>query len=170
MQALLGSLTEAERSLVRETEREQLAGLTEDDLVELHTRVRRARDKYVKLYRRQSATRVTTVGGRGKSFEKGTRDRGKAEVFEDALARVSRELATAARESARMLKAERLAEAKAARATAPPRQAAPARKATPRKASQRIDRSVRTPDRAKRHASTRATGARRQARRDSRTG
>lgn len=173
MQVLLGSLTEAERLLVRETEREQLAGLTEDELVELHTRIRRARDKYVKLYRRQSATRVTTVGGRGKAFEKGTRDRGKAEVFEDALARVSRRLAAAARESARALKAERLAEARAARSSPPPRSTAPrkattARKTAPRKASQRIDRSPRTPNRVKRHATTRAKGARNQARKDSR--
>jgi hypothetical protein len=166
MQVLLGSLTDAERALVRDTEREQLTGLTEDELMELHARVRRARDKYVKLYRRQSASRVTTVGGRGKAFEKGTRDRGKAEIFEDALARVSRQLATAARASAQALKAERLAEARAMRNPAPPRKAAP-RKATTR-ASQRSDRSVRTPDRAKRHASTRATGARRQARKDSR--
>jgi hypothetical protein len=170
MQALLGSLTEAERLLVRETEREQLAGLTEDELVDLHTRIRRARDKYVKLYRRESAARVTTVGGRGKAFEKGTRDRGKAEVFEEALARVSTRLAAAARESARMLRAERVEEARTARNTAPPRTAAPRRATAPRKASQRIDRSVRTPDRAKRHGSTRAMGARRQARKDSRTG
>jgi len=165
MQALLGSLTQAEQGLVRETQREQMAGLDEDALVDLHTRVRRARDKYVKLYRRQSATRVTTVGGRGKAFEKGTRDRGKAEVFEDALARVSRRLAAAARESAQALKAERLAEARAARTTTPPKasQASP-----PLPASQRPRRGPRTPDRVKRHATTRAAGARRQARRDSR--
>lgn len=166
MQVLLGSLTEAERLLVRETEREQLTGLTEDDLVELHTRIRRARDKYVKLYRRQSASRVKTVGGRGKAFDKGSRDRGKAEVFEDALSRVSRSLATAARKSAQELKAERLAEARAARNTAPPRR--PAKKAPAVKRSQRIDRSVRTPDRAKRHATTRAATARRQAAKDNR--
>lgn len=33
MQALLGSLTESERALVRETEREQMSGLDEDALV-----------------------------------------------------------------------------------------------------------------------------------------
>src|SRR4029079_2606193 len=111
----------------------------------LHSRTRGARDRYSKLSRRQSATRVTTVGGRGKAFEKGSRDRGKAEVFEDALSRGHRQLAVAARRSAQELKAERLAEAKAVRNTAPPR--TPAKKAPAMKRSQRIDRSVRTPDR-----------------------
>lgn len=165
MQALLGSLTDAERGLVRETERDQLAELDEDALVALHTRVRRARDKYVKLYRRQSATRVGAAGGRGKAFPKGTRDRGKAEVFEDALSRVSRRLAAAARAAARELKSQRLAEARAARNTqVPVRKPRPAR---PRR-SQVSDRRPRTPDRVKRHAATRATTARAQARRDNR--
>jgi hypothetical protein len=167
MQALLGSLTDAERALVRETERDQLAELTEDDLVALHTRVRRARDKYVKLYRRESAARVTTVGGRGKAYAKGGRDRGKAEVFEDALARVSRQLAAAARASATALKAERLAEARADRNTSPPRTSA--RKAGPVKAAQRTNRRPESPNRVKRHSTTRAAGARRQARKDART-
>ena len=166
MQALLASLTEAERALVRETERDQIAGLSEDDLVALHTRIRRARDKYVKLYRRDSASRVSTVGGRGKAYAKGSRDRGKAEVFEDALARVSRQLAAAARASALVLKAERLAEARAPRTVSPPE--ANAAKAGPMRAAQRSDRRPQSPDRVKRHAATRAAGARRQARRDSR--
>jgi hypothetical protein len=165
MQALLGSLTEAERKLVRETEREQLAALDEDGLVDLHSRVRRARDKYVKLYRRESATRVTTVGGRGKAYAKGTRDRGKAEVFEDALARVSRSLATAAKAAAAELKAERIAEARTARNTAPPKKAAA--KPAPR-GTQRTSRRPESPNRVKRHATARAGGARTQARKDSR--
>ena len=36
--------------------------LDEDDLLELHTRVRRARSKYVKLYRQTGASRVGTEG------------------------------------------------------------------------------------------------------------
>ncbi|NUT38177.1 MAG: hypothetical protein HOV79_34440 [Hamadaea sp.] len=165
MQALIGSLTDTERMLIEETGRDAMADLDEDALVALHTRVRRARDKYVGLYRRSSASRVSAVGARGKAYPKGTRDRGKAEVFEDALARVSRRLAAAARASAMELKQERLAEAKAVRNTAPP--------ATPRAtktlpSSQRGDRRPRTPARAKRHATTRATTARTQARRDAR--
>jgi hypothetical protein len=45
--ALVNSLTERESALVRETQAqpERLAALDEDALVELHTRVRRARDR-----------------------------------------------------------------------------------------------------------------------------
>lgn len=173
MQALLGSLTESERALVRETEREGMAGLDEDELVALHTRVRRARDKYTGLYRRASAGRVGSAGGRGKAFPKGSRDRGKAEVFEDALARVSRRLATVARAAAQELKQERIAEARASRGTgvaAAKRtvKRTAARAQTPRPQAQRADRRPRTPDRAKRHATTRAATSRAQARRDNR--
>jgi hypothetical protein len=165
MRALLGSLTENEQALVRETERDQLADLDEDGLVALHTRVRRARDKYVSVYRRGAAARVDTVGGRGRAYPKASRDRTKAEVFEDALARVSRRLAVAARASAQALKAERLAEARAARNLDVPATGRPTRRLP---SSQRDDRRPRTPDRVKRHATSRAATARVQARRDSR--
>jgi hypothetical protein len=166
MTALLSSLTEAELSLIRETEQERLAGLAEDELVELHTRVRRARDKHVKVYRRQAAALVGEIGGRGKAGPKNTRRRAKAEVFEGALATVSQYLAAAARTSAEALKAERLAEDR-------PEQRAPSasRSRSPRAAvlePQRTDRRPDSVDLRKRHASARATGARRQARRDSR--
>jgi hypothetical protein len=165
MDALLNSLTEAELMLVRETEPDRLAGLDEDGLVDLHTRTRRARNKYVKVYRRRAATRVADVGGRGKAYARNTRSRAKAEVFEDALARVSEHLAAAARASAQALRDERMAEARTARDPAP--RTASARPVEQRKAQ----RSDRRPDHGglpKRHASTRAAGARRQARRDSR--
>ncbi len=112
MIALLNSLTETELALVRETERDQLAALDEDALVDLHGRVRRARGKYVKLYRRQASVQVIESGGRGKARPKNLRNAQKAEVFEDALARVSRHLATVARASAAALKADRLAAAR----------------------------------------------------------
>jgi hypothetical protein len=166
MNALLNSLTETEQMLVRDTERDRLAELDEDGLVELHTRIRRARNKYVKVYRRRAAARVADVGGRGKAYAKNTRSRAKAEVFEDALARVSERLAAAARASAQALRDERLAEARTAGNSAPPRPA------TAQPVEQREpQRSDRRPDHGglpKRHASTRAAGARRQARRDSR--
>jgi hypothetical protein len=165
MQALLGSLTEKEQALVYETGREQLADLAEDDLVELHTRVRRMRDKYVSVYRRSSAARVGDQGARGYAYPKGTRDRAKAEVFEDALARVSRRLAAAARASAQALRAERLAEARAMRNAEVPATEKPA---PPLPGSQQLDRRPRTPDRVKRHATTRAATQRVQGRRDSR--
>jgi hypothetical protein len=53
-------MTETERRLVSETEREALVELDEDALLELHSRVRRARTKYVKNYRR-GASAVTAA-------------------------------------------------------------------------------------------------------------
>ncbi|MFC7246198.1 hypothetical protein ACFQO7_27300 [Catellatospora aurea] len=164
--AIINTLTEGEMMLVRETERERLTGLDEDGLLDLHDRVRRARNKYVKLYRRQSGLRVAESGGRGKANPKGTRDRQKAEVFEDALARVSRAVALAAKASAQQLKAERLQLAKESRNTTPPRPSRPPAKARP--GSQVADRSPDSPGLRKRQASSRAAGARRQASRDSR--
>jgi hypothetical protein len=159
MDALLNSLAEGELSLVRETEPDRLTALDEDALIELHTRVRRARNKHVKVYRRQAAARVGDVGGRGKARPKNTRNRAKAEAFENALAAVSRRLAEAAQESAAVLETERLA-ASPPPAAGPP----PAAKLKP----QRTDRRPKSPDLRKRQASTRAKGARRQARKDSR--
>ena len=165
MDALLNSLTERESALIRETGAERLATLDEDALLELHTRVRRARDRQVKIYRRKAATLVPEVGGRGQAHPRSTRNRAKAEVFEDALARVSRQLAAAARRSAAALRAERLAEARrvARPPTVPPR----APRTSPL-ASQLVDHQPEGPRLQKRHASTRAEGARRQAQRDSR--
>lgn len=164
---LINSLTEAESALVRETQPDRIAGLDEDALVDLHERVRRARNRYVKLYRREASARVPELGGRGFARPKNRRNAGKAEVFEDALARVSRRLAAAARQSANTLRAERLAAARADRNTTPPR---PARRGGADNAGrQNVDRSpTSSPDLKKRHASTRATNARRQTRRDTR--
>jgi hypothetical protein len=64
------------------------------------------------------------------------------------------------------LRAERLAEARQARNATPP---APSGPSTPvRRRPQKLDRQPDFTGLQKRHASTRATGARRQARRDSR--
>ncbi|GAA1896821.1 hypothetical protein [Asanoa iriomotensis] len=168
MQSLVGSLTEVEQALVRETAGDELALLDEDELVALHTRVRRARDKYVTNYRRQSASRVRDTGGRGKAYPKGNRDRDKAEVFEEALARVSRRLAGAARAAARALKAERIAEARAATFTPPASPQRPRRGGAAAGGDQVVDRAPRTPDRLKRHATARAATKRVQSRKDNR--
>jgi hypothetical protein len=167
MKALLNSLTEAELALVRETDRQALAELDEDALVALHSRVRRARDKHVKMYRRQASGRVAEYGGRGKARPKNTRNAQKAEVFEDALARVSRSLAAAARASATELKNQRLAAARDARNTAPPQ---PARRRGPGRVASQTPRATpaSAPAVRKRQASTLAAGARRQTRRDTR--
>lgn len=165
----LSLLTDAERLLVLETETKELAGLDEDALVDLHTRVRRARGKYVGQYRRGAAARVGAVGGRGKASAQNQRARDKAEVFEDALARVSTALAKAAKASAAQLKAERLAAAGAVPNT-PPKGTTTARKAPARTAAPAspAPSSAKAPVTRKKNASTLAAGARRQAKRDAR--
>jgi hypothetical protein len=50
--SLLAVLNDPERLLVAETERAPLAVLDEDAAIELATRIRRARNKYVGQYRR----------------------------------------------------------------------------------------------------------------------
>jgi hypothetical protein len=162
--ALTKAMSETELAVVRETEPDVLAGLTEDDLIDLHTRVRRGRNKYAGQYRRQASGRVAEVGGRGAARPANRRAADRAEVFEAALARVSTALARAARQSAAELKAERLAAARAARRQPPrlePPDAPQPEPAEPRP-------PVKSTGRQKRDASTRATGARRQAKRDSR--
>ncbi|HEY5787791.1 MAG TPA: hypothetical protein VIT65_23770 [Microlunatus sp.] len=159
---VLNSLTELERNLVAETEKQSMADLDEDALLELHTRIRRARTKYVKLYRRQASAQVETQGGRGKAFPKNQRSRDKAEIFERALARVSRRVDVLAKQSAAELKAERLA---AARGTS----SGPGVDGTaagPDQKAVRRARATKTTGGKKRDASTRAKGARRQAKRD----
>ena len=166
--AQLHVLTDAEALLVLETEKAALAALDEDALVELHPRIRRARGKYVGQYRRGAAARVKGVGGRGKANPQNQRARDKAEIFEDALARVSSALAAAARASAAELKAERLEAARAAKAN--PRAAAPAASGGKAVAasSSRTKTGTPAPATKKKNASTLASGARRQAKRDNR--
>ena len=82
------SVSEAEWLLLAETKRAALADLDEDELLALHSRVRRARTKYVKQYRRAASARVAEVGGRGAARPKNRRAAEKAEAFEKALARV----------------------------------------------------------------------------------
>jgi len=161
-QAMIRSMTEAEQQLISETERSQLLELDEDELLDLHARIRRARNKYSKLYRRRAAERVEDAGGRGKGYAQNQRDRDKAEVFEDALARVSRQVATAAKKAAAELRAERLDAAK--KDGSGPSSTLPA----PTPPQGRNREHVKTTGGVKKDASTKAMGARRQAKRDSR--
>ncbi|HEY5184872.1 MAG TPA: hypothetical protein VIM19_08235 [Actinomycetes bacterium] len=176
--AVIDSLPDSEWLLIEETQRAALAGLSEDELIGLHTRIRRARSKYVKNYRRGAAARVSAAGGRGKARPQSSRDRDRAEVFEDALARVSRALSAAAKRSAAELKAERQSAARAAKSGQSPQSAtgvtrkAPANRATARTAtttSRSGAASTVTPRSLKKGASSAAQGARRQAKRDART-
>ena len=115
--ALWGMLNETEQALLRQVEPAELAGLDEDALADLHDRVRRARTKYSKLYRRRARAQVDHDATRAGAHAQHARTAAKAEAFEDALARVSRALARAATVSADELKAERLAAARAVRGT-----------------------------------------------------
>src|SRR5829696_2023642 len=163
----VNSLSQADQALIASTERDQIAEMDEDSLLELHARVRRARNKYSGLYRRQASARVSEQGGRGMARPKNMRNAQTAEVFEDALSRVSRQLAVAARRAATELKAERIAAARAQTSAAP---AAPPRKRAPSKpvTSQRANKAPRTTAMTKRVSTSRAAGARQQARKDSR--
>lgn len=167
MQKLLQSLTEADFQVVRATEPRQIADLDEDDLLDLHARVRRARNKHVGKYRRAGAVKVGTKGSRAAAKEANDRNAARAEVFEDALSRVSRQLAQVARRSAAELKAERLARAQQ---TPVPNSSTPRPQRTVRSSRPvRADDPRDNPGRKKRDAGTKATGARRQAARDRRS-
>src|SRR6516165_8032751 len=113
--SLLAVLNDAERLLVAETGRAELAALDEDAAIELETRVRRARNKYVSQYRRGASAAVAEHGGRGKARPENKRAAMKAEAFEEALSRVSRRVAALARQAAAELRAERIAAARAAK-------------------------------------------------------
>ncbi|MBJ7338837.1 hypothetical protein [Mycolicibacterium sp.] len=172
--AVVNALPESEWLLIQETERAALAELDEDQLLDLHNRIRRARTKYVTNYRRRGSARVAAVGGRGKAHAQNTQARDRAEVFETALARVSTALSAAARRSAADLKAERIAAARSETTPRSTQSATKAPKSTPKSKTapnaKRGDRDLVSPRSLKKGAGTRAQGARRQARKDARSG
>jgi hypothetical protein len=163
---LLAALTDAERLIIAETEPAELAKLDEDAAIALEARIRQTRGKYVGQYRRSASARVPKQGGRGMARPLNTHAALKAEAFETALARVSRRVGVLARQSAAQLRAARLAAARAAKGR-------PAHAAAKPTASGAVStapagqRALRTPASERERASTRATGARRQAKRDS---
>ena len=163
--AVLNSMTDAEQRLVAQTSREALADLDEEELLDLQARVRRARSKYVTIYRRSAAGSVVKRGGRGFSYPKNQRDRDKAEVFESALAAVSRQVGVVAARAAAELRDTRLAAARSQGSGPAKAAAAPAAGAA---ASSRPRGVKKTTGGVKKDASNRAAGARRQAKRDAR--
>ena len=170
--SLLAVLNNAERLLIAQTERAELAALDEDAAIELEARIRRARNKYVSQYRRGASAAVREHGGRGRAAPENTRAVMKAEAFEEALSRVSRRVAVLARQSAAELRAERLAAARAASQGQRPdtRAAEPAGGRTgPAVTGEPIgDRALRSPASERERAGTRSQGARWQAKKDSR--
>ena len=162
----IGSLTTAQADLVRETEPGRIAALSEDDLLDLHARVRRARNKHVGLYRRQGAALVAAKGARGYARPANRTNAERAEVFELALARVSARIGVVAKAAAAELKQERLSAASAAKTGTGPDAAPPQAAKTPVPSTRR--RATKTTGGTKRDAASQAAGARRQAKRDSR--
>jgi hypothetical protein len=163
---LVRTLSKSEQSLIMQTRPKELDKLDEDQLADLHDRVRRARTKYSKLYRQQASAKVRKDRARGKASAKASPDRDRTEVFEDALARVSRRLARAARASADELRTQRLAAVKAAKAgKGKSKKTAGGGKAS---GKGRQASKAKTPISKKSNASGRATKARKQAKRDAR--
>jgi hypothetical protein len=167
-QALVNSLTEKEARLLAETEAGALTDLDEEELLDLQQRVRRARKKYLKIYRRRASAQVGASGGRGHASPKNQRHRDKAEVFELALARVSRRVADVSQQAADELRELRLTAARAR-----PGGRGPGTAPTPGSDAGTADAGNprahrKTTGGLKRDASSRAQGAKRQATRDSR--
>src|SRR5262245_40578265 len=113
-------LNEAEQALLRETQKRNLTRLDEDQLLDLHRRVRQARGKYVTLHRRRAAAQVRQDRSRTRAHAAGQRTVAKAEAFEEALSVVSARLAKVAADAAEALKQERLAAARGEPEPGPP--------------------------------------------------
>ena len=162
---LRAMLNESEQELLRATEPRELKRLDEDELSALHDRVRRARNKYSKLYRRRASAQVSADRSRKRAHAAHAKAARKAEGFEDALARVSRRLADLADTAAAELKAERLAAANRSSFTAA--DPSTARRVAATGTSSK--RAPRTPASEKRRASTKASNKRSQAASDRRS-
>jgi hypothetical protein len=160
-------LNESEKALLRQAEASSLVGLDEDELIDLHTRVRRARSKYATLYRRRASAQVKKDAGRVKAHAQHARTAVKAEAFEDALARVSRALAKAARARAAALREERLETARR-ETRSPRRQSRGQKRATPSSGARKGATRLRTPISIRAGASARSRTRRAQAKRNAR--
>jgi hypothetical protein len=170
-ESLRAVLTESERLLIDETDRDALNMLDEDGAIELETRIRRARDKYVGQYRRSASSAVAEQGGRGKARPVNARALTKAEAFERSLSQVSHRVAVLASKSAAQLRTRRLTAAKAVKqddwpgaGERVPKQGRQGPAVTPEPTG---ERALRNPASEKQRAGTMAGGVRRQARRDS---
>jgi hypothetical protein len=159
-----------EQTLLVATEAARLKGMSEDELDALFAQVRRERNKYTKLYRRQSAALVDSKSSRAGTSTSNQRTKRKAEIFEDALSRVARALSLAARAAADELKRERLAAAAAAKGAPRPAPAPAPAKAGSKGVSTRERGRVAKGGAAEpaRRAARSAQTTRNQARRDSR--
>lgn len=166
MNKVLKSLSEDEYVLIRKTKKKQLAELDEERLIKLHTRVRRARNKHVTNYRQAGAAKVAKKGGRGAARPANKHNAAKAEAFEAALGRVSRQLGAVAKRSAAELKDARLAAAKGKSPKVTGSSKGQGKVISAGK--DRVDATRKSSGRKKYEASSKAAGARRQAKKDRR--
>ena len=86
------NLTPQETSLIGESHPDVLERLDENQVKDLQTRLRTAREKNFSLLRRQGAARVEVEGARGAAQPANERRGEKVEVFDEALARVNQRL------------------------------------------------------------------------------
>jgi hypothetical protein len=166
MKKLLKSLSEKDFRLYRQTKRDRLRELDEDELIDLHARVRNARNKHMTVYRREAAAAVSDKAVRGAARRTTRGNAARVEALETALARVSRRLGTVAKQNAAALKQARL---DAARSDAPSFAGSGADDpAAARIPGGKAKSKQKSAGRKKREASDIAAGAKRQAKRDSR--
>ena len=173
-------LNDNEQSIIRLIESKRFATLDAEELIDLHTRVRRVRNKYATLVRRRGAAKVKKTGSRALATKAIGRTSAKAELFEDALSTVSARLAKVTAANAKSLKADRLAAARAVKKGSANKGAGTTAikgkakgkangKGTAKKAAKRAPKSsTKTPASARSRAATRSSGKRKQAKRDAR--
>lgn len=164
MEELTGILKDQELDLIREVEAERMELLDEDELLALHKRVRRARKKHTKNYRRGAAAGVVEEGARGTARPHHGKAAQRAEVFEEALSRVSNRLAVLAQETYESLKTERLERARAGKSSGP---SDPTIQETGGVGPGRTSKHQTSPGAKKAQSSSQAANAQRQAKRDS---
>lgn len=86
------NLSQQEAALIGESRIAALERMDEQQLKDLQSRLRTAREKNFSLLRRQGAARVEAEGARGAAQPANERRAEKVEVFDEALARVSQRL------------------------------------------------------------------------------
>lgn len=119
MEDLIGIRKDRELDSIHEVEAKRLELLDEGEFLVLHKRVRRARKKHTKNYRRRASAGVVEEEARGTARPRHGKAAQRAEVLEEALARVSQRLAVVAQETYESLKAERLEGARSGRSSGP---------------------------------------------------
>lgn len=128
------NLTAEEESLLKASHRAVSADPPDIDLLgDLGHRLRKAKDKYTSLFRRQAAARVQVDKSRGEAADSNLRTEAKAEVFaaaldevESAIDRANKQEQRAEAQAQEALAAERIAAARAVHANHGPGSQPPA--------------------------------------------